>query len=94
MHKNNFGQTLNLQSAVVTLNIRSWSSKSNELFSVSKQCIYNASLMEKNPLVQNTELRKGRIYRVFFKDDEHENEVTLKVRSKSPNSYQHFILSQ
>ena len=49
MHKHNFGQTLILQSAVVTLNIRSRSFKSNSLFFVSKQitCIY-ASLVQKN----------------------------------------------
>ena len=46
-----FGQTLKLQSAVVTVNIRSRSLKSNSLFSVSKQitCIY-ASLMQKKNL--------------------------------------------
>ena len=36
-----------LESAVVTLNISSRSSKSNELFSVSKRCSY-ASLVEKS----------------------------------------------
>ena len=57
MHKHNFGQTLKLQGAVVTLNI--WSLSSNLInSSVSKQCIY-ASLAEKDPLVQSTELRKG-----------------------------------
>ena len=48
MHKHNFDQTLKLRSAVVTVNIRSTSLKSNELFSVSKQCIY-ASLVKKKP---------------------------------------------
>ena len=48
MHKHNFGQTLKLQSAVVTVNIRSKSLKSSSLFSVSKQitCIC-ASLVQK-----------------------------------------------
>ena len=41
MHKHNFGQTLKLQSAVVTVNIRSRSLKSNKVFSVSKQYTYN-----------------------------------------------------
>ena len=60
MHKHNFGQTLKLQSAVVTVNIRSRSLKSNSLFSVTKQikCIYAGLVLEK-PLVQKTELRKG-----------------------------------
>ena len=60
MHKHNFGQTLKLQGAVNTVNIRSRSLKSNSLFSVSKQitCIY-ASLVQKKPFVQKTELRKG-----------------------------------
>ena len=58
MHKHNFGQTLKLQSAVVTVNIRSRSLKSNQLFSVSKQCIY-AKFGAENPLVQKTELRKA-----------------------------------
>ena len=60
MHKHNFGQTLKLQSAVFTVNIRSMSLKSYSLFSVSKQIsrIY-ASLVQKKPLVQKTELRKG-----------------------------------
>ena len=62
MHIHNFGQTLKLQSAVVTLNIRRRSSKSN-LLPPFQQCLY-ASLVEKDPLVQNTELRKGWIY--FF----------------------------
>ena len=48
MHKHNFGQTLELQSDVVTVNIRPRSLKSYSLFSVSKQitCIY-ASLVQK-----------------------------------------------
>ena len=58
MHKHNFGQTLNLQSAVVTVNIRSRSLKSNQRFSGSKQCIY-ASSVQKTPLVKKTGLRKG-----------------------------------
>ena len=58
MHKHNFGQTLKLQSAVVTMGIRSRSSKSKLFFSDSKQCYY-ANLVEKTPLVQKKELRKG-----------------------------------
>ena len=57
MSKHNFGQTLNLKSAVVTLN-RSGSSKFNlELFCVCLQTKYNciyASSVESNPLVQKT----------------------------------------
>ena len=30
----------------------------------------------------------------FFKDGDHDNEVTLKTRFKSPKSYQLFILPQ
>ena len=65
MHKHNFGQTLNLQSAVFTMNIRLRSLKSNSLFSVSKQntCIY-ASLVRNKPLVQK------RLNLQFFKDDD------------------------
>ena len=42
MNKHNFGQTLKLQSVMVTVNIRSKSLKSNSFFFVSKQntCIY------------------------------------------------------
>ena len=40
MHKHKFGQTLALQSVVVTVNIRSRSLKSYSLFSVSKQITY------------------------------------------------------
>ena len=70
MHKHNFDQTLKVQSAVVTMNIRPRSLKSYSLFSVSKQitCIY-ASLVQNKPLVGKTELRKGGIYN-FFKDDD------------------------
>ena len=50
MHKHNFGQTLKIKSAVVTLKTRSMSLQHNLLFSVSKQCNY-ASLVQKNPLV-------------------------------------------
>ena len=50
MHKQNFGQTLKLQTAVVTVNIRSRLLKSNSLFSVSKQitCIYASQVQKKN----------------------------------------------
>ena len=49
MHRHNFGQTLKLQSAVVTVNIRSRSLKSNDLFSVSKQCISMQVWSRKKP---------------------------------------------
>ena len=51
-HKHNFGQTLKVQSALVIVNMRSRSLKSNSLFSVFKQitCIY-ASLVQKKTLV-------------------------------------------
>ena len=50
MHKHNFGQTLKLQSAAVTVNIRSRLLKYNSLFSVSKQitCIYASLVQKKN----------------------------------------------
>ena len=50
MHKDNFGQTLKLQSPVVNVNIRSRSLKSNSLFSVTEQitCIYCKFGAEKN----------------------------------------------
>ena len=71
MHKHNFGQKLKLQSAVVTLNIRSRSSKPNQLFSVSKQCTY-ASLVEIHPLVHKIEHRKDKFLQ-FFLNGELEN---------------------
>ena len=48
MHKHNFGQILKLQSAVVTVNIRSRSLQSNSLFFVSEQitCIYTKIVSE------------------------------------------------
>ena len=57
MHKHNFGQLLKLQSAVVTMDIRSRSLNSNSLFSVSKS------------LVQKTALRKGWMHSFFKNDD-------------------------
>ena len=73
MHKHNFGQTFKLQSAVVTVNIRSWSLKSNSLFSVSKQitCIY-ASLELKKPWFGRQSSEKAEF--TDFKD------VDLKTR--------------
>ena len=71
MHKHNFGQILNLQRAVVTLNIRSRSSKSNKLFSVSKQCIY-ASLMGKASLFGRQSSEKAD-FTGFSKDGDLEN---------------------
>ena len=41
--------------------LRPMSSKSNQLVSVSKQCIY-ANLVNTDPLVQKTELINGRFY--------------------------------
>ena len=61
MQKHNFGQILKLQNAVDTVNIRSRSLKSYELFSVSKQCIY-ASLVQ--------ETAQKRLNLQFFKDDD------------------------
>ena len=58
MPKHLLGQTLKLQIAKVTVNIRPRSIQSNELFSVSKQCIH-ASFVQKTPLVQKAELRIG-----------------------------------
>ena len=64
MNKHNFGQTLKLQSAVVTVNIRSRSLKSNSIFSVCRQitCIY-ASLVQKRA-------QKRLNLQGFFKDDD------------------------
>ena len=58
MHKHYFGQTLKLQSAVVTVNLRSRSLESKVLFSVSKQCIY-ACLVQKNTLVKRKSSKKA-----------------------------------
>ena len=45
MQKHTFGQHLTLQSAGVTLKIRSWLPKSNQLFPLSQLCTY-ASLVK------------------------------------------------
>ena len=80
MHKHYYGQNLKLKSAVVTLSIRSKSSKSNCLFSVSKQCIY-ANLVEIHPMVKKTEIRKC----WFLQDGDLENLVTVtKIFSTLP----------
>ena len=70
MHKHNFGHTLKLQRAVVTLNIRSRSLKSNSLFSVSKQitCIY-ACLVQKKTFGSEERAQK-RLNLQFFMDDD------------------------
>ena len=47
---------------------------------------------EKNPLVQKTDSEKADF--TVFKDGDLENEVTLKIRSRSPKLYQLFILPQ
>ena len=39
-------------------------------------------------------LSSGKADLQFFKDGDHENEVTLKTRSKSSKSYQLYILPQ
>ena len=44
-------------------------------------------------MIQKTELRKAD-FTGGFKDGDLENEVTLKIRSKSPKSCQLFILPQ
>ena len=48
--------------------------------------------MEKTPLVQNYKAQKGLFY--CFKDGNLENQVTLKIRSSSPKSYELLILPQ
>ena len=67
MHKHNFGQILKLQSAVVTVNTRSRSLKSNQLFSISKQCIY-ASLVQKIQWFNRQSSEKAE-FKVFKGDD-------------------------
>ena len=59
MHKHTFRQTLKLQIAVVNVNIRSMSLKSNSLFFVQTNYIYLCKFGAENPLVQKTDLRKG-----------------------------------
>ena len=70
-----------IQSAVVTLNMRSRSLKSNSFLSAN-----NVSMQVwcRKTHWFRTELRKA-YFTVFFKDEDHDNEVTLKTRSKSPN---------
>ena len=66
MYKHDFGQTLKLHSAVVTVNIRSRSLNSNSHFSVSKQItsIY-ASLVQKKPFGLEERARKRLNLQVF-----------------------------
>ena len=60
MHKHTFGQTLKLHSAVVTVNIRSRSlNRIHSFLSPNKLHVSLASLVQKNHVVQKTELRKG-----------------------------------
>ena len=67
MHKQYFGKTLKLQSAVVSMSIRSRSFKSNLLFSVSKHISFiYASLVQNKFLVQKTEKAEFTV----FKDDD------------------------
>ena len=80
MHKHNFGQKFKLESALVTLNIRSRSSKPNQLFSVSKQCIY-AGLVEIHPLVHKIELRKGNFLQFFLNGDLENKVKVTKISS-------------
>ena len=89
MQQHNFGQTLKIQSAVATLNIRSRSSNLVNSF-VCKQCI-NASLVQKTFTVSEDSSEKADLQ--FFKDGDRDNEVTL-TRSKSSKSYQLLILPQ
>ena len=92
MHKHNFGQTLKLQSAVVTVNIRSWILKI--LFTLfCLQTMYLCKFGGENPTGSEDRAQK-RLNLQFFKDDDLENEMTLKFRSRSPKSYQLFILPQ
>ena len=69
MHKHNFGQTLKLQSAVVTVNIRPRSNLIHYFLSPNKSHVSMYVWCRKKPLVQKSELRKGWIYS-FFKDDD------------------------
>ena len=87
MHKHNFGQTLKIQSAVVTLNILG-------------QCHQNLinSFLSANNVSMQVWCRKIHWFRRQSSEKAdftyHDNEVTLKTRSKSPKSYQLFILPQ
>ena len=89
MHKNNFGQTLKLQSAVVILNRRSRLSKS--CLQAMYQCKFGVTKFTGS---EDEAQKKLNLHFKFLNDGYHDNEATLKTRSKSPISYHHFILSQ
>ena len=74
MHIHNFGQTLKIQNTVVTLNIRSRSSKSTYLNTVSMQ-----GWCSKIHWFRRQSSEKAEI--TVFRDGDHENEVTMKTRS-------------
>ena len=61
MHKHNFGQTLNLQKAVVGSNIWSRSSKSIQVFTVSKQCTYAKIVSEYDQEISQSQLMQRMI---------------------------------
>ena len=67
MHKHNFGQTLKLQSAVVTVNIRSRPLKSN--YFLSKNNVSMQVWCKKNPTGSEDRAQK-RLNLQFFKDDD------------------------
>ena len=68
MHKHNVGQILKLQSAVVTMNRRSMSLKSNSLFSFFKT-MYLCTFGAENPTGLEDRAKK-RLNLQFFNDDD------------------------
>ena len=84
MHRH-FGQTLKSQCAVVTVNIRSRSLKSNEFFSVSKQCISTQVWCRKTHWFRRQSSEKF---------DFTVLKIMTEIRSRSPKSYELFIMSQ
>ena len=90
MRRHNLRQTLNIQSAVVTLNIRSRASKANNFcLQTMNQCKFGVGKFT----CSEDRAQKRNILQ-FFMESDHDNVMTLKTRLKSPISYQLFILPQ
>ena len=81
-----FLSKFDIQSAGLTLKMRSRSPKSNHFFPMSQWCFY-ARLVKIHQLVKEMEGRQGSFYNLY-------SVVTLKIRSRSPKSDQIFKPSQ
>ena len=92
MHKHNFGQTLKntkccgyLEYKIKFIEI--------QLTLFCMQTLYQCKF-DVEKFTGSEDRAQKRLILQFLKDCDHDNEVTLKTRSKSPKSYQLFILPQ